>query len=193
MKSPRGRLVGKLRASFGAGLALLMLAQAGTTPAAAQSTEIFSISDQIRAENDCYDQTNEACKSMFENTCYWAEESAVTLRDGLAQSIPMDRIFQRMLGELVEISEGSGGYIDLDLADSMIEPMIMYFTTGQYDAEFAQFNDQASLALGMMLGATINGSAEQGTAEEGLSAMANRRDELLRQKWFSTCMQTAYF
>ncbi|WP_112311421.1 hypothetical protein [Pseudogemmobacter bohemicus] len=108
-------------------------------------------------------------------------------------AIPFDRIGERIIGELVEVAEGSGGYVDLDLANSLIDPMGMYFITGQYEADFAQFNGQASFAFGMMLGAQINGSAKQGTADETIAEINKRRDELLRQKWFSTCMQTAYF
>lgn len=172
---------------------MCLAAMAHGAPVSAQQVEIYSIADQIKAENDCSDQTNEACKNLFENTCSWAGESAITVRDGVARNIPYDRIGQRIFGELAEIGEGSAGYVDLDLANSLVEPMGQYFLFGQYDADFAQFNDQASLALGMMFGATINGSAKANTPDETLGAINKRRDELLRNKWFTTCMQTAYF
>lgn len=161
--------------------------------ATAQPYEVYSIADQIKADNDCSDRNNAECKSLFETTCTWAGDTSITLRDGIAQGIPFDRIAVKVIGELGEVAEGSGGYVDLDLANSMIEPMGMYFITGQYDADFAQFNDQAGMAFAMMLGAQINGSAKKGFANETMAEANKRRDDLLRQKWFSTCMQAAYF
>lgn len=173
--------------------AAVLLLMASTSSALAQGMEIYSIADQIKAENDCSDQANEACKMMFENTCYWAGETAITMRDGIAQNIPYDRIGDRIFGDLNEIAEGSGGYVDVDLANSLVEPIGTYFLLGQYNADFAQFNDQAGMAFAMMLGAQINGSAKDGFASETMAETNKRRDDLLRQKWFGTCMQTAYF
>ncbi len=157
------------------------------------SAGLFSLADEIKSENDCSDRNNETCKSLFETTCFWASDTSILLREGIAQGIPFDRIGERIIGELVEVAEGSGGNVDLDLANSLIDTMGMYFITGQYEADFAQFNDQASLAFGMMLGAQINGSANRGAADETIAEINKKRDGLLRQKWCNTCMQTAYF
>lgn len=71
---------------------------------------------------------------------------------------------------------------------SLVEPIGTYFILGQYNADFAQFNDQAGMAFAMMLGAQINGSAKEGFATENMAETNKRRDDLLGQKWFATCM-----
>lgn len=169
-----------------------MTVAVATSRVAAQDIEILSIADEIKSKNDCSDQSNQECKSLFENTCSWVGNSSIVIRDGLMQSIPGDRIGQRIVGELVEIAEGSGGYVDLPLAESFISPMESYFLQGQYDAEFSNFNNQSGLTLGLMAGMAMNGKAQSSEVDEALRKINDQRDQALRQKWYNTCIQTAY-
>lgn len=127
---------------------------------------------------------------MFENTCSWVGSSAVIIRDGLIQSIPEERIGNRIYGELVEIAEGSGGYVDLPLAQSFIDPILQYFVSGQYDAEFAHYNSEAGIVYGMMIGGAMTGKSAE--ADKYVQQLTERIDQALTQKWHDTCIQTAY-
>lgn len=49
------------------------------------------------------------------------------------------------------------------------------------------------MAFAMKLCAQIYGNAKDGFASEIMTETNKRRDDLLRQKWFGTCMQTAHF
>lgn len=159
-------------------------------PAFGQEGGIFSIADDIKARNDCTDQSNQECRSMFENTCSWVGSSSVVIRDGLMQSIPEERIGNRIFGELVEIAEGSGGNVDLPLAESFVEPIWQYFVTGQYDAEFAHYSSEAGIVYGMMLGGAMTGQSAE--ADKYVQQLTERINQALAQKWHDTCMQTAY-
>lgn len=162
-------------------------------PAAmAQEVEVFSISDQIKAQNDCTDRENGPCRDLFNSTCEWVGASAITIATGLERNIPEERIQDRIIGDLVEIGEGSGGYVDIDLANAFIEPLWNYFASGQYAVEMANSNGDISLGLGMMLGGEITGSLGTGSANEYMQEVKNRQQAQLSARWKSSCLESAY-
>jgi hypothetical protein len=130
---------------------------------------------------------------LFETTCTWAADSAIIMRDGLAQSVPYERIVDKIWGELGEVGIGSGGYVDLYLAESMLAPIGSYFMFGQYSMDFTAFNDRAGLAIGMMAGSAITGDTSSEDINETIRLINERRDDALHQKWFNTCLRAAYF
>lgn len=172
-------------------IALLLAASAST--AQAQETLVYSIADDVKAENDCSDPANVECKKVFENTCNWVGDSAVIMREGHSKDIPQDRVVGKVLDNFVKIGDDTEGYVDIDLANILLDEVNMYFMMGQYELDFARSNDQMGMAFALMLGAEANGDAEEGFLDEGMAEINKNRDEALRQKWFNVCMQTAYF
>ena len=179
----------KVRASWVLSVSLSVLFAA---QGSGEEVNVFSIADQIHAQNDCSDYNNEPCKQLFQTTCSWVGDSAATIANGLDRDIPPERIHKRILAEMVEIGEGSGGYIDVDLANSFIEPVWNYFATGQYDEEISGLSDNFSLGLGMVMGGEMTGSFEGGAVGEYMESVKSGRNEMLRSRWENTCLETAY-
>lgn len=159
----------------------------------AEDWGIFNRADEIYSRNDCSDRANEDCREMFENTCAWAGDSAVMALEGVQRSVPYDRVDTKLWGELGEVAIGSGGYIDPELAVSMLDALAEYFVLGHYQREFSNFHDRAGLALGMMAGSALTGNTTAKDIEETKQLLAQKRDAALRNKWYKICMNSAYF
>ncbi|WP_162618423.1 hypothetical protein [Tritonibacter mobilis] len=162
--------------------------------AGADEITVYTIADEIYAQNDCTDQSNEECRAMFENTCTWAGDAAIIVRDGYESSVSLQRISEKILEELGEVGIGSGGYIDTDLAISMLDPISGYFMFGQYEVEFSDFNNRAKVAIAMVAGARLTGGDTTAKdVEETRAMITQKRDNAIRTKWYNNCMRSAYF
>lgn len=162
------------------------------SPAWPEEVLVYSIADEIYSQNDCSDPNNSPCSTMFQSTCNWVGESAKTIARGLERNIPPDRIHNRILGDLVEIGEGSGGFVDLDLANSFIDPLWNYFSSGQYQLDFANTGGNSGIGLGLIFAGEASGQFEKGATEQYLQSLAEKQQEELYSIWMNSCLETAY-